>query len=681
MVASHIHPTVHYTESKRVHARDVNLESTVYHMELLGVPVLVTPGRVQFDHAEQRDLLFVTVYLVQSSSSVAPIGVCEFPMKQRSHMLTADGTAVHFERCESPLLFSFVTRDFLWSMRKVPASTSSSATLPSSSSFIQYEKGSGYYQVGDAVRHVFEQTLGAVLPPVLKEEQRSDASRIRAAFVEGAPQEGWINVFFRNTLFQTVPNEGGGSSDTWLATLRDAFSSVGHQTTVPKLRALLADQVTVSLLDEWRDMYQHLHRTWLQESHAVKHWHDTHQALKHQFVQSVQTIQKSALIKQATQVQHAHRDAQVACSLTAKLLKEWKYMKSIDTVEQLRTAVRKGHGWVPWMVETLERVLETKCVFLHAAAYYQHDWKHVVQSGPGWSMLQRFVPRFYLIVEVNHDAFRLVRYKTKQLFLFRELPWDVRRILCDKIAEEQGGGFACIPECIAWKEQQDQAQESAQKGGRGRRRVPAVADQAEEEDDDDNLKWLGMYAEDVVLLFHHKSLPDVFPGRGPGERLLTAAKVIDMKPLALHSGWRQRLSSFWVQPFALDQHYWASVEHYVQANKFHKHNPAFYLQFTVESGSPLSKDPSMAKVAGSRSGTWNQSPPMRPPEVTIDPDYLVHRYLPCLQKALYAKFTQHADLRALLVATKDAKLLQYRLGKPPLLCVELMKLRYRLMHP
>lgn len=660
MVVSQYNPSVQYAESKRVHPRDMHLESKVYRMELLGVPVLVTPGRVQYDHAEDHHLLYVTIYLVQSSTSVVPIGICECPVAKRAHWLTEDASTVQLERCESPRLFSFVTRDFLWSMRKPPPPPPSSAGSSSSSVdvLVQYEPGvRGYYQLGDAARPSFEQTVGALLPPVLKEERRGDAQRIRDAFVEGGPQEHWIQLFFQNAYFQLVPNEGG--PDAWLACLRDAFSSIGFQTTVPTLRTLLANQVSVHEWEQWRDTYQRLHHAALKEDAAVKHWRDTHQALKQQFLHSVQTAQKAVLIKQATAVQRAHRAAQVALRWTQRLLRPWRFMKSVQSLDQLRAAVRKGVGVVlPWMIEAMERVLEVKCVFFHAEAYYQQDWKHVVQTGPSWSQRARFVPRYYAMVEVNRDAYRLVRYKSKQLFVRRELPWDVRRILADKVREEQGGGFAWIPEWVSEPDPRD--------------------DELEEEDD--NLQWLGIYRDDIHLVFYHKSLADPYPGQGPGEQLLPA-RLLDMKPLAQLHGWRQRLSSFWVQPFALDQHYWSSVEHYVQANRFVKHHPDFYLQFTVESGSPLSKDPSMAKAAGSASGMWHGEERLRPADMEPDPDYVTHRYLPCLQKALWAKFTQHPDLRAILLATRDAKLLQYRQAKRPHLCIELMKLRYRLQTP
>ena len=67
------------------------------------------------------------------------------------------------------------------------------------------------------------------------------------------------------------------------------------------------------------------------------------------------------------------------------------------------------------------------------------------------------------------------------------------------------------------------------------------------------------------------------------------------------------LSNFHIvsNPFELDGHTWNSVEHYYQASKFQgytekseKHD--FYLKFTAESGSEISKDPAKAKQYGGK---------------------------------------------------------------------------------
>ena len=179
-----------------------------------------------------------------------------------------------------------------------------------------------------------------------------------------------------------------------------------------------------------------------------------------------------------------------------------------------------------------------------------------------------------------------------------------------------------------------------------------------------------MYTNDDVFMFYPKSSNKFLPGFGFGEKI----KMTHAYPeLAKIEDWRRKLSNYWNAEFKLDGLRWLTVEHYYQGSKFKNNNHAFYLQFSLNSGSDLSKDPSMAHSAGSINNKK-----FRNPDIKIDDDF-VERGEKEMFRAQYCKFKQHKELKNVLLKTGNAKLLLYRLkGKPSLLYKGLIYIRHLL---
>lgn len=92
------------------------------------------------------------------------------------------------------------------------------------------------------------------------------------------------------------------------------------------------------------------------------------------------------------------------------------------------------------------------------------------------------------------------------------------------------------------------------------------------------------------------------------------------------------LGNYYVRDMVVDGVTWAAVEHYYQAQKTLDQG---YQQMIHDA-----KTPAEAKALGNK------------PECIVRPDWDTWKIM-AMRKALFAKFTQHADLQELLLSTGD----------------------------
>ena len=83
----------------------------------------------------------------------------------------------------------------------------------------------------------------------------------------------------------------------------------------------------------------------------------------------------------------------------------------------------------------------------------------------------------------------------------------------------------------------------------------------------------------------------------------------------------------------------------------------------------------MAKGAGGKTGK-SRGKQIRPKKVVMDKDFFVtNRHEVEMKDAMRAKFTQNENLKNLLKATNNAKLVHYARGSPPIVFNNLMEVR------
>jgi predicted NAD-dependent protein-ADP-ribosyltransferase YbiA (DUF1768 family) len=559
---------------------------------------------------------------------------------------------------------------------------------------------------------------GASILPLQTKEQ----SELERRQYKPAPETDlWIQKYLRNKYFNFIDNEG--ASDGFFAVIRDALLTQGRKTTILELRKQLSDEVTDEVFRGYREKFALYHGLTRTQTRETKELVNNYNDLKRRISSIHDRAQQQLMIAGAKKLVVEHNLKHDEMKYTKLLSSQYDYMREVRSTQQLKERMMTSLYWPDaWAIATMERVLNMKFVLFSRDAYDAGDIDNVLQcdngaGGEGGGGVDAdirkrgvFEPTAYILIgrgssisvtpatgggsrsrsrsrsprnNINHRSldsksasYTLITYKTHGVLAFSELPYDIKLLITTKCLETQAGAFCLIPQFKLFQ-----------------RELGIRADEIPNESLDElmeevhtaaagtasNRNGAHLYTPDIVFQFYAKSNPNALPGTGAGEKIPETEKIHFHK-LTSFDNWRRKLSNFWNEPFMLDGHTWQSVEHYYQGSKFKNNNREFYLKFSLDSRSELSSDPVLAKAAGSKSGKLSQNTTIiRPSRITIDPDFFNHgRSEREMENAMFAKFSQNQNLKDMLLATRNAKLVHYQRGARPEVYQHLMRVRHKL---
>ena len=679
MVLSKIDNEISYPELKSVDSDDFKKEANLYQIEIDGIEIIIAVGNSK-NTFEDKNILFFPVYLVKHNNKVIQIGVYEMKASDYISYLD-DSNNLDVEKLNDPLIYNFVTDSMLKKnrmepekpLRKIDKEKDKEKEKERDEEEDEDEESKNEIEepIGEIPperKGLFVFTKGVPVPPLLKEETKKKSAELTLEYngkSRDLKKDNWVQKFMENKNYDIIDNEGGG--DCLFATIRDAFSSIAQQTSVDKLRKRLSDEATEELFLNYRKNYDDAKKTIVDETNQIKQYDIEYAAIRQSFANVIDMHEKKLLADTATEIKKLHDNLVQNKKMSKKLLDEFNFMEGIDTLEKLKKKIRHCSFWgETWAISTLERVLNIKTINLSSENYKSDDLTNVLNCGQlNDNILQNkgvFTPEFYVILDYTGYHYKLISYKKKQIFKFSEIPYAIKKMIVDKCMERNAGPFALIPDFQRFKTGNVK---------------PVFKEPQYEELTEAKLR--GLYDDEIVFHFYSKSNDKPLPGKGAGEKIPNNM-VKEFTELANIKEWRKKLSNFWVQKFTLDNHQWASVEHYYQASKFKNGFHDFYLSFSLDSGTDLSKEPSMAKAAGGKTGLYNGKL-LRPVEVSIDADFFsktTNRDNKEMYAAQYAKFTQNKDLEELLLATKNAKLTHHVRGAEPVIFDNLMMIREKI---
>jgi predicted NAD-dependent protein-ADP-ribosyltransferase YbiA (DUF1768 family) len=687
MVLSKLDKETSYPEIKNVDPDDFKKEANLYEIEIKDIEIIIAVGNAK-KQFEQRNITYFPIYLVKTNNKVIQIGVYELFTTDLLNYMDEDGN-LEVEKLDEPLIYTFVTKKMLENLRLVnkhekPTDLKDKDKTKQNNDMNKVEDDDtdakeiiekeveelSVPKIPKIRQDIFTQSEGFIpVLPNLKEETKKDADELKSKF-ESSSSNTWIEIHMKNNKFNIIDNEGNG--DCLFATIRDAFAQLGQHTTVQKLRKKIAEEATQEIFLNYKEHYDIYSSAVVTDTKDIKELEIEYDKYKKMYSDSLDREQKKQFTNAALKIKKQRDRVINEKKISQKMLDEYKYMKDIDTLDKFKRKIQTCEFWgETWTLSTIERVLNIKFVLLSSEAYKNKDFANILNCGQlNDTILEsrgEFRPEYYIMLDYNGWHFKLITYKKKHIFTFTELPYDVRKMVVDKCMERNSGSFALIPDFIKFKEILYPKSNLS------------TTCKFEELSD---AKIRGLYDESIVFQFYDKSGDGRVPGKGSGETIPKEA-VRQFSNLNSIKDWRRKLDDFWVEPgksFVLDGHRWNSVEHYYQGSKFKESNPEFYLSFSAESGTELSKNPEKAKAAASSSGKY-KGELLRPAEVSIDPTFYGKRKEKELFDAICAKFNQIDELKAVLIETKNAKLMHYLKGKEPELAEQLIIVRDKIRGP
>jgi len=674
MVRSKLNPDINYREYKQLERDDADYDATMYEIELLGKEVRIAIGRGKTD---KEGIIYYPMYLINTDDRVVKqIGVFEIRAEQVSDVLD-DEDDLDIDKLPHPLIYSFVTAEMLEADRrgKNAPTAATAASVVALDEDANEEPESNEKEQDDAVVVAGEKVIeeadeaanalrskmkALAIPPQTKETAQAEHAEYKKQ-----PAQPWIQTHMQNNNFGITDNEGGG--ECLFAVIRDAYRTRGKYVEVPELRRKLAAEATEEVFDGYKGQYTMTADSIATTTAEMRNLIDANAGLKKRLERTTEAKEQQAIIAESRRNAAQFKRLKSELALSKELLQDFHFMKNVNTLDDFREMLKSCAFWADtWAISTLERILRIKLVILSSERFHAGEMGGVLQCGQLNDRVLEdqgtFEPDFYIMAEHTGSHYKLITYRGEALLTFREIPYDIKVMVTEKCMERNAGPYNLIPQFRTFREEELGLKEDHDVAASAdRSSVPAS-----------HASHAPLYDDATVFQFYSKSMDKPLPGTGSGETI-ERADIPKFAELAKETPqWRKMLSNLWEPPgddrakalFELDGHKWRTLEHYLQGSKFRKENPKHYLNFSLDSDSDLSKSAALLKD--------DKSTDIRP-----DADFGAREEKE-REDAQHAKYSQNAYLGDMLLNTRNAKLVQFRRGKPPITCDELMRVRHRL---
>ena len=652
MVKSNLKSNINYPEIKSLNEDDRNIEVSLYEIDLLNVTLNIALGNIKYLF-EKENIVYYPVYIIKDDNVTNQIGVYELLQDKLQLNLDDDGD-LDIASIDGPLLYSFVDQSYL--KRFEIESEESKSDIQEDNEMgnnPEDNKDVDDDEMDDDEKDDGEKD-GDEKDGDEKDDDEKEASNLNIITEQNSvtakkeindyvetENDNWMQKHMKNNNYDIIENEGGG--DCLFASIRDGLRYVNINKSVSEMRKMLSEEATEEILQTYSELYNFAVIENDSITNDLKRMASEFKTLKKKIQDETEKTRQSKMISDAEKISKSHKELVLRRKQVKGMLGEFEFMKGITTLEALKAKIQTSDYWADtWTISTLERLMKIKVILFSKENYNGGEIDNILTCGQlNDNILEKegiFEPKYYILLNYLGNHYELITYKKLGALTFKEIPYDVKKLIINKCMERAAGPYYIIPD---FKEYMDKMN-------------VVINDEV-----DTNTE---LYDDSTVFQFYFKSADGPKPGKGTGEKLGPEGpqEYIDLSSIPK---WRKKLSNFWEQEFILDNKKWLTVEHYYQGSKYKRNNPDHYNLFSLNSNSEVARDPKKARELGSKK------------KISVDNDFFNGRHEKVLEDGMRAKFTQNKDLNNLLKITKRAKLQLFIKGSQPIVYNSLMKIR------
>ena len=691
-----INPEVTYRESKNIDEEDIGYKSQVYELDTDGNTITIVIGKPKYTYTDKH-IIFFLIYAVHKSRVRSQIGV--FEVKSTQLLNIYKNGELDLRRLSKPLYYSFSTPIYLATLEADPKFFKEPLT-PSHKDPIESDEPESILDADiekedhlslrfenasvSKEKTLLENVEGFKAKDPLLEETKETADEEREEYKKTkSSKDIWIQKYMKNQQYRIHEVESNG--DCLFAVIRDAFADIGKKTSVEKLRDILAAEMTDDIYNEYRKVYL----SFLDEIQSLNRDLSALEKTIKEYLKRIKQITDKTTAD-GKDLTKRYRELEDERTHLKRKINETENnqtlytgnMKQIDTLEKMRQYIKTSCWADAWAISTLERILNVKLLLFSQHAFEpeegEPDLDGVLLCSEASKELQErqtFTPDYYIMATYSGDHYRLISYKSRKIFQFREVPYDVKILVLNRCLSRLSGVYYMIQDFRNFKTKFGIDEDEG-----------APEDYA-------NLEGNGeLFDANTILVFCANSDSKIKPGEASGEKIPASDKSKYAKLNTKYNGWRKKLDDDWSKnPMMIEGMKWTSVTHYMQGVQYKKTHPDVYRMFSLtdDEESDLAKNVKTAKafkgiVKEVEQDTEPNAKKTKKPKKQIqviapDLDFDGKRQEEEREKALKSKFHDNEIMRSLLKATGNALLIhKCGSGEKATHDLELMRARIRI---